>query len=106
MSRKAHKEVARKILEDIFNAKDGQFKTKMKTEFVGLSLNEKGGFYSSIINVELTVNHPDGKLVISKDLQLPINLLGDVDVKVDEPKATEETNEPEVKTRKHRTPAE
>lgn len=88
MSNKKHKETARNILSDIFNAK-GSYKTKFKAEFTGLALNEKGGFYSALIDVDLSIKHPDGVLIISKTIQLPINMVGEVDI----PESIKKSNE-------------
>ncbi len=95
MSKKLHKDVAKEVLNDLMNAEDGQYKVKMKTSFTGIAYNEKGGFYSIILAMDLTVAHPKGNLEMQKDIILPINLLADVNVPEPEapPKAEKASKE-------------
>lgn len=107
MSIKTQKELAKAVLKEI-EQKDLKPK-KSKAIYKGLKYNDKGQFYSAIFEVELVIEVPGkGQINFLKDLQIPINIRGDMNIpeekkeekKVDKPQAETTTKAPIIPEKK------
>lgn len=79
LSAKEKKFKAKEFLKKIF---DKDEKPKFSSEYIGLEFNEKGGFYSIIVNVQVSTPSQDGvELAINRDVKLPLSLTDDVKIK-------------------------
>ncbi len=93
MNLKEKKAVAREILEEA-HSKEGSIKSK--SNFVGLEFNEKGKFFSAIMEVEINYKSKLGSINMVKNIPIPVNLSQDVVIKEKE----ETESKPKPKTRK------
>jgi hypothetical protein len=93
MNLKERKALAREVLEEAIANEVG---VKTKCNFVGLSFNENGNFYSAMFEVELSYKGKQGNINMVKNFPLPISFAQDV-VIPEKPKEKEKKKKTSVK---------
>ena len=75
---KDRKEVAREILRDASKKEES---IKFKASLIGMEFNEKGNFYTLLMEVEATHKHSKGEMALVKNIPLPVSLTQDIIIK-------------------------
>lgn len=77
MNLKERKEIAKAILREASKKED---KVKFKASLIGMEFNEKGNFYSLIMEVEANYKTEKGSMNLVKNIPLPVSLTQDMEI--------------------------